>query len=95
MSEAQDIGMVLKKLRESAGLSQRELAVQLGVQQPAVARWEAGGVRMPVNRIDEILNHFGYGVEYDLRAVPINDAINDGIPLQLVHRGPKRHLPDF
>ena len=53
MTEARDIGLVLKKLREDAGLSQRELAEQLGVQQPAVARWEAGGVRMPVNRIEE------------------------------------------
>lgn len=88
MGEAQDIGLVLKKLREDAGLSQRELAEQLGVQQPAVARWEAGRVRMPVNRIDEILGHFGYGVEYDLKAVPVRDALHDGVPLTMVRRRP-------
>jgi transcriptional regulator with XRE-family HTH domain len=88
MGEAQDVGRVLKRLREGAGLSQRVLAEQLGVQQPAVARWEAGGVQMSINRIDEILAHFGYGVEYDLKAVPINEALTDGVPLQMVRRRP-------
>lgn len=88
MTEAQDIGLVLKKLREDAGLSQRQLAEQLGVQQPAVARWEAGGVTMPINRIDEILAHFGYGIEYDLTAVPIHRALTDGVPLRMVRRRP-------
>jgi transcriptional regulator with XRE-family HTH domain len=88
MGEAQDIGLVLKRLRERAGLSQRQLAGQLGVQQPAVARWEAGGVQMPINRIEEILSHFGYGVEYDLTAVPIDNALNDGVPLEMVRRRP-------
>ena len=89
MTEAQDIGRVLRKLREDAGLSQRELAAQLGVQQPAVARWEAGGVRMPINRIEEILAHFGYGIEYDLTVIPIGDTLSDGVPLQMVRRRPQ------
>lgn len=92
MSEAEDIGLVLRKLREKAGLSQRELATQLGVQQPAVARWEGGGVRMPINRIEEILSQFGYGVKYDLTAVPIGEAVSDGVPLQMVRRNPEEHL---
>jgi transcriptional regulator with XRE-family HTH domain len=91
MTEAQDIGRVLRKLREDAGLSQRELAEQLGVQQPAVARWEAGGVRMPINRIEEILAHFGYGIEYDLTAIPISEALSEGVPLQMVRRRPEAH----
>lgn len=86
MGEEQDIGLVLKKLREDAGLSQRELADQLGLQQPAVARWEAGGVRIPVDRIEELLNHFGYGIEYDLTAVPMATTRSDGAPMQLVRR---------
>ena len=91
MTEAQDIGRVLKKLREDAGLSQRALAEQLGVQQPAVARWEAGGVRMPINRIEEILAHLGYGIEYDLTAIPIGEALSQGVPLQMVRRRPEAH----
>lgn len=88
MTEAQDIGLVLKRLREDAGQSQRQLAEQLGVQQPAVARWEAGGVKMPINRIEEILAHFGYGIEYDLTAVPICQALTDAVPLRMVRRRP-------
>jgi transcriptional regulator with XRE-family HTH domain len=91
MSEAKDIGQVLRGLRERAGLSQRELAEQLRVQQPAIARWEAGGVRMPINRISEILAHFGYGLEYNLTAVPINQALGDGATLQMVRRRPDAH----
>jgi transcriptional regulator with XRE-family HTH domain len=94
MTEAQDIGRVLKKLREDAGLSQRELANQLRVQQPAVARWEAGGVRMPINRIEEILAHFGYGIEYDLTAIPIGEALSDGVALQMVRRRPEAQSAD-
>jgi transcriptional regulator with XRE-family HTH domain len=91
MTEAQNIGRVLKTLREDAGLSQRALAEQLGLQQPAVARWEAGGVRMPINRIEEILAYFGYGIEYDLTAIPINEAQSGGVPHQMVRRRPEAH----
>jgi transcriptional regulator with XRE-family HTH domain len=86
MGDEHDIGLALKRLREEAGLSQRQLAEQLNVQQPAVARWEAGGVRMPINRVEHILGHFGYGIEYDLRAIPLGVAVNDGMPLRLVRR---------
>jgi transcriptional regulator with XRE-family HTH domain len=77
---------VLRRMREQAGLTQRQLADRLGVQQPAVARWEAGGVQIPINRIERIVAEFGYGIEYDLRAVPINQALNDGVPFQLMKR---------
>lgn len=86
--EARDIGQVLKRLRENRGLSQRALAEQLGVQQPAVARWEAGGVQMPINRLDEVLRFFGYGVSYDLTAVPLSAALDGGVPYQLVRIQP-------
>lgn len=88
MTEAQDIGLPLKKLREDGGPSQRQLAEQLGVQQPAVARWEAGGVKMPINRIDEILAHFGYGIEYDLTAIPVHLALTNGVAVRMVRRRP-------
>lgn len=86
MEEAQDVGLVLRELRERAGLSQRAFALQLGVQQPAVARWEAGRVRLPINRIEQILEPLGYGIEYNLRAIPISEALISGVPLKLVRR---------
>lgn len=33
----------LRELREAAGLTQRQLADQIGVKREAVARWEKGG----------------------------------------------------
>ena len=84
---------MLRLLRERKGLSQRELAERLGVQQPAVARWEAGGVNIPVNRLEEIVGELGYGLEYDLRAVPVGEAMRYGVPVRLLSR-PRREGPD-
>jgi transcriptional regulator with XRE-family HTH domain len=84
MDSAQEVGTMLRLLREKNGLSQRELAERLGVQQPAVARWEAGGVNIPVNRLEEIVGELGYGLEYDLRAVPIGEAMRHGVPVRLL-----------
>ncbi|MHB2029810.1 MAG: helix-turn-helix domain-containing protein [Acidimicrobiales bacterium] len=89
MFDAAETGAVLKTLRERAGLTQRELAERLGIHQPAVARWEAGRVRIPVNRLEEIVAELGYGLEYSLRAIPLADAITDGVPVTLVDLQPK------
>jgi transcriptional regulator with XRE-family HTH domain len=86
MGDSQEVGTILRLLREKNGLSQRELAERLGVQQPAVARWEAGGVNIPVNRLEEIVGELGYGLEYDLRAVPLGEAARHGIPVRLLSR---------
>ncbi len=49
---------LLREARQSARLTQRELADRLGVPQPAVARWEAGvrepGVRVAVRMSEEL-----------------------------------------
>ena len=89
MNDTVDTGVGLKILRERAGLTQRQLAERLGIQQPAVARWEAGRVRIPINRLEEIIAELGYGLEYNLRAIPLADAVNDGVPVTLVDRRPK------
>lgn len=36
------VNISIRQLRDSAGLTQRELARRLGVTQPNVARWESG-----------------------------------------------------
>lgn len=90
MKETEEVGVALKLLRERAGLTQRELAERLEVQQPAVARWEAGGVRMPINRIEQIVAELGYAIEYDLKAVPIGEALHDGVPVRLLSQGVRR-----
>lgn len=37
------LGAVLYDLREDMGLSQKEMAAELGISQSTVSRWEAGG----------------------------------------------------
>src|SRR2546428_3936919 len=41
---AADVGERIRAARETAGLSQRDLAARMGTSQAAVARLEAGGV---------------------------------------------------
>ena len=41
-SAAAKMGVLLRRLRESAGLTQRELFVATGVQQSEISRYEAG-----------------------------------------------------
>lgn len=38
----------MRRLRESAGLNQRDLARKVGVSQPAICRWETGERDIPV-----------------------------------------------
>jgi transcriptional regulator with XRE-family HTH domain len=42
MTRAELWGRMLKAAREKEGLSQRELALKVGVEQPSVYRWEHG-----------------------------------------------------
>jgi transcriptional regulator with XRE-family HTH domain len=35
-------GRLIKKAREEAGLTQRQLAEMIGVEQPSIHRWELG-----------------------------------------------------
>lgn len=49
-----DLAGWVKKARKSAGISQKALAVSLGVSQPAVAHWEAGYRRVPAQMLFKI-----------------------------------------
>jgi transcriptional regulator with XRE-family HTH domain len=52
-SERSDFGARVCALREAAGLSQREVAAQLGISQPSYALWERNNVAL---RPDQLLN---------------------------------------
>lgn len=51
MTVAPAVNISIRQLRDTAGITQLELAERLGVSQPAVARWESGR-RMP--RLDTL-----------------------------------------
>lgn len=46
--------MTLEESRKMIGLTQTELARRLGVQKPAVSRWESGARRIPAERAVQI-----------------------------------------
>ena len=53
------MGEKIKILREKAGLSQKQLAARLGIDQSAVARWESGENIPATNRIIPLAEALG------------------------------------
>lgn len=51
---ALDVGDKVRDARETAGLSQRELATRMGTSQAAVARLEAGGVGATLTTLQKV-----------------------------------------
>lgn len=59
----------IRALREGRGLSQRELAAQVGTTQSAIARLEVGHVSPSLSTLDRIAD--ALGVELSLRFVDL------------------------
>jgi len=62
----QATGSYIRRLREAAGLSQRELARRLGCQQPAIARLEAGQVSPNMRTLERIADALGLRLEWHM-----------------------------
>lgn len=54
---------ILKRARRSAGMTQRELARESGIPQPAIARIESGKVVPRISTIERLINACGYSLE--------------------------------
>lgn len=54
------VGLVSRRFRRQAGLSQRGLADDLGWSQAGVNRAETDASRLPVHRLDRFLRHLGH-----------------------------------
>ncbi|MBO0953245.1 helix-turn-helix transcriptional regulator [Fibrella forsythiae] len=65
MSEAlqKSVGNAVKEARIRAGLSQKELAVNVGLQQPNIAKLEAGGYNISLNQLERIAQVLRLNVE--------------------------------
>ncbi len=55
------------KLRGKSGLSQEELAEQLGVSRQSVSKWESGGSIPSIEKIVELSKIFGVSTDYLLK----------------------------
>ena len=58
-----DIGKHIILLRETAGLSQKDLAEKISVTQPSLSRWESGAVVPPLYQIERIAGVLGVSLE--------------------------------
>ncbi len=65
----------IRRVRKDVGLTQAELAERLGIQQSAIAHWEAGNTRPTTERLAQIADALGTTVG---RLVAGSD---DGAPL--------------
>jgi ribosome-binding protein aMBF1 (putative translation factor) len=65
---ALEVGEKVRDARESAGLSQRELAARMGTSQAAVARLEAGGVGATLTTLQRMAAALDLKVTVELSA---------------------------
>lgn len=56
------VGLVSRRYRRSHGLTQRDLAAELGWSRSVVGRIEADAAHTPFDRVDALLHHVGYRV---------------------------------
>ena len=64
MSASQDIGTRIRGHRRERGLTQDELARQVGVSRSAVAQWETGRAGQITGNLSRIAAALEVGVEY-------------------------------
>jgi len=58
-----DVGALIRTTRETAGISQRELAQRAGTSQAAVAKIEAGKTSPTVRTVDRLMGEMNRRVE--------------------------------
>lgn len=63
------IGELIKERREQAGLTQSQLAEQLGVEQPTVQRWESGARKPNMAMVAKIAGVLAIDVDDALRSL--------------------------
>ena len=71
----------IKKAREAAGLSQKFVAMTLGVAGPSVSNWESGKTSPTPQNLQSLADLYGVSVDYLLgRDVPPSEQIKNDLP---------------
>lgn len=63
---AEAAGRLVRTAREEAGITQQELAQQLGWTQPAISQVETGTTNLSVTTLERILDALGYSLEFGI-----------------------------
>ncbi len=64
---AYELGRQVRELRESHGLSQRELAERMQTTQSVIARLEAGGSKPSISTLERVADALGASVDIHFR----------------------------
>lgn len=71
-----EIKLRVRELREQRGLTQEELADRLGVEPPAVSKWERGLAFPRPDKLVAMADIFDCTVDYILGREPFRDSQN-------------------
>lgn len=86
-SQRTDFGARLHSLREAAGLSQQEVANQLGISQPSYALWERRTTAIPVDQLTRLSALLGVRIdELFVVGAQSNEAQRKGGPVGKARR---------
>lgn len=95
----------LKSLRKEAGLTQKELAEQLGIKQPTYTQWELGRRSPSSETLEKFANFFNVSTDYLLGnsdyKTTIDQDIEEAIQRSVAYQGnpisdkDKKAITDF
>ena len=64
MSTSSELKSTIKRLRNGAGISQKQLASIVNLSQQAVAKWESGVAEPDTRALRVLADYFGVSVDY-------------------------------
>src|SRR4051794_12283722 len=67
-----ELGAAVRERRKALGLSQSQLAEAAGMQQPAIARFEAGGTMPTIPMLQRLAA--ALGMKVDIHLEPLDEA---------------------
>ena len=90
---------IVKELRKSRGIQQKELALSIGVAQPTVSEWESGKKDPSGDRLKKLATFFGVDELYILGMSLSSATINEGIILddeeKILIANYRKALPEY
>ena len=80
--QSEELGLTIKALRHKKGLTQQELAKQVGTSWEMISRYETGRTQIPLDRLSDIAQAFDLEVHEILSDMSSNTHDIAGAPLR-------------
>src|SRR5882672_2241103 len=88
----QNAGVLLKRARARAGMTQRSLATRAGVPQSTVGRIESGAIEPRIDTLLKLLHASGHDLELGRR---LGDGVDRAQIRERLARTPRQRLEDL